>query len=104
MTNASIRPGQHATWQDALQRNLRSAVSKASHARIKIFTGTWQHDLQQANLLGEYANVVIKVYGVDSHRLALALGVHKKLAPLVRETVLQEMDIQSGNVRIANLV
>ncbi len=46
----------------------------------------------------------LQVYGVNSHRLALAMTKAGKLAPLVREAVLQEMGIQSGNIRVANLL
>jgi hypothetical protein len=46
----------------------------------------------------------LQVYSVESHRLALALQRQRKLAPLVREAVLQELGLQSGNVRLANLL
>lgn len=48
--------------------------------------------------------VCLQVYGVDSHRLALALARQRKLAPIIREAVLGEMGINSGNVRLVNLV
>jgi hypothetical protein len=48
--------------------------------------------------------LLLQVYSVESHRLALALQRQRKLAPLVREAVLQELGLQSGNVRLANLL
>lgn len=33
----------------------------ASSARIRVFTGTWQHDIDQANLLGRHNHVNVKV-------------------------------------------
>lgn len=103
LSTSSIRPGQPPAWQAALQTNLQAAV-RGSTARIKVITGTWQHDVDQANLLGSQHHVVVKVYSVESHRLALALARQRKLAPLVREAVLQELGLQSGNVRLANLL
>eukprot|EP00878_Enallax_costatus_P005986 GHUV01006278.1.p2 GENE.GHUV01006278.1~~GHUV01006278.1.p2 ORF type:complete len:465 (+),score=146.42 GHUV01006278.1:1741-3135(+) len=103
LTTASIRPGQPLEWQAALQDTLHQAVA-ASSAKIKVFTGTWQHDIDQANALQDYKHVDIKVYGVDSHRLALALARQRKLAPIIREAVLAEMGISSGNVRLVNLL
>jgi hypothetical protein len=154
LSTSSIRPGQPPAWQAALQDTLQAAVANSS-ANIKIFTGTWQHDVDQANLLGHQPHVKLKVcsaakqntvwnrftcirmgehqfssvraiqlhycmlrlwtltsccllrlqvYSVESHRLALALQRQRKLAPLVREAVLQELVLQSGNVRLANLL
>lgn len=45
-----------------------------------------------------------QVHSVDSHRLALALAARGKLAPLLREAILGELGISSGNVRLANLL
>eukprot|EP00775_Hariotina_reticulata_P002502 gene2502-2806_t len=103
LTTSSIRPGQPPAWQAALQAHLQAAVA-ASPARIKVFTGTWEHDVDQANLLTHHPHVQIKVYSVDSHRLALNLAARGTLAPLVREVILTEMGISSGNVRLANLL
>lgn len=60
LATSSIRPGQPADWQGALQDNLQSAVS-SSKAAISVFTGTWQHDVDQAQLLAHHAHVQFKV-------------------------------------------
>lgn len=60
LSTSSIRPGQPPAWQAALQTNLQAAV-RGSTARIKVITGTWQHDVDQANLLGSQHHVVVKV-------------------------------------------
>lgn len=66
LTTASIRPGQPPEWQEALQQTLHKAVA-ASPAKIKVLTGTWQHDIDQANLLGDYKHVNIKVRHTVNH-------------------------------------
>lgn len=60
LATSSIRPGQPAAWQTALQETLQAAVAE-SKARISVFTGTWQHDVDQAQLLAHHTNVKIKV-------------------------------------------
>lgn len=65
LTSASIRPGQTPEWQAALQDTLQEAVA-TSTASIKIFTGTWQHDIDQANLLADFKHVNIKVRCSDT--------------------------------------
>lgn len=60
LATSSIRPGQPSGWQAALQDTLQSAVA-SSKAAISVFTGTWQHDVDQAQLLAHYAHVQIKV-------------------------------------------
>ena len=74
------------------------------HARITHTPGTWQHDLQQAALLKHHPNVVLKAYGADTHRLALALARAGKLAPLLQEAVANEAGLPSRNVRLANML
>lgn len=46
----------------------------------------------------------LQVHSVDSHRLALALAGRNKLAPMIREAILSEVGITSGNVRLTNLL
>jgi hypothetical protein len=69
LSTSSIRPGQPPAWQAALQQTLQGAVA-ASSASITVFTGTWQHDVDQANLLGGQPHVNIKV-GTGSNDEAL---------------------------------
>ena len=63
LATSSIRPGQPAAWQSALQEALQAAVAQSSGA-ITVFTGTWQHDVDQAELLKHHAHVRIKVCAV----------------------------------------
>jgi len=60
LTTSSIRPGQPVGWQSALQDTLQGAVARST-ARITVFTGTWQHDVDQAQLLEHHPDVQIKV-------------------------------------------
>lgn len=49
-------------------------------------------------------HVHLKVYSVNTHRLAYYLDCTDKLLPLIRGALLQEMGFPSGNVRLQNLV
>jgi hypothetical protein len=60
LATSSIRPGQPAAWQSAMQQTLQESVA-ASKAAITVFTGTWQHDVDQAELLKHHKHVRIKV-------------------------------------------
>lgn len=60
LATSSIRPGQPAGWQSALQDALQEAVA-ASKASITVLTGTWQHDVDQAQLLARHPHVQVKV-------------------------------------------
>lgn len=50
LTTASIRPGRPAPWLGALRDRVQRAV-RATGAEVTVLTGTWQHDLDQVNLL-----------------------------------------------------
>ena len=41
---------------------------------------------------------------MDSHRLALSLASQDRLAPILREAILAEVGIISGNIRVANML
>ena len=47
---ASIRPGHSAAWFDKLRGRVLAGVG-ASSAEVAALSGTWQHDLDQTNLL-----------------------------------------------------
>lgn len=57
----------------------------------------------QARLLPE-EHVDLKVYSVNTHRLAYYLDAAGKLLPLVQASLLREMGLPSGHVRLANLL
>ncbi|GFH19191.1 uncharacterized protein HaLaN_16099, partial [Haematococcus lacustris] len=72
--------------------------------RISVLVGTWQHDLDQANLLPP-DQVRHKVFGLDSHRLALHLDSKGELLPLVREHLHAALGMApKAPVRLANLL
>ncbi|GFR49026.1 hypothetical protein Agub_g11048 [Astrephomene gubernaculifera] len=48
--------------------------------------------------------VSVRVFSVDSHRLAAALDAQGQLVPLVRDAVLRELGLRSGNVRMSNML
>lgn len=46
----------------------------------------------------------LKVYSVNTHRLAFYLDTSGKLLPLIQGALLQEMGFPSGNIRLHNLL
>jgi hypothetical protein len=124
LASASIRPAQEEQWFATVRQRIMDAASKTS-ARVRLLTGTWEHDLAQANLLHRprpgaapaggkrlppppepelEAGVTVDVQPVGSHRLALALDQQGKLLPLVQNAVLAELGIKPPPVRLANLL
>lgn len=101
LSTASIRPGQSGTWLDTLRDRVVAAVD-STDAEVTALVGTWQHDLDQTKLLPP-TKAKVKVFSLDSHRLALYLDQRDKLLPIVQDAIQHEMDVRTGNVRIANL-
>ncbi len=120
--SASIRPAQEERWFAALRQRVMDAAANTG-ARVRVLTGTWAHDLAQANLLHRprprvapvrgkppppppepERGVTVDVQPVGSHRLALALDKQGKLLPLVQSAVLAELGIKPPPVRLANLL
>lgn len=60
LSTSSIRPGKPASWHADLQETLQTAVAQST-ARIAVYTGTWQHDVDQAHLLEHHPQVQLKV-------------------------------------------
>jgi hypothetical protein len=71
LATSSIRPGQPPSWQQAMTQQLHTSVG-ASSAAIQVLTGTWQHDMLQANLLSQHAHVQTKVRRWQEHKYAVA--------------------------------
>lgn len=105
LRSSSIRPGEEDVWFDRLrQRCLDGAAACAGE--VVVHTGTWAHDLNQARVLPEGGGspVRLAVYGVDSHRLALALDRRGRLEGLVRSAVLRAQGLaDTGSLRLSNL-
>jgi Leucine-rich repeat (LRR) protein len=130
LSTASIRPGGSSDWFDRLKARLLSVLEGLpSSTSVTSFVGTWQHDLDQVNLLPEREEDVkatvkekaaasdvvvgqsvkkggirVKVFSLDSHRLALYLDKQNKLLPMVRDAIAHEQGERTGNIRIANLL
>ncbi|KAJ9519978.1 hypothetical protein QJQ45_014706, partial [Haematococcus lacustris] len=85
LASSCMRPGASSTALAGLRAQVEAAVETAARqgCRISVLVGTWQHDLDQANLLAP-DQVRHKVFGLDSHRLALHLDSKGELLPLVR--------------------
>ena len=99
LVSASIRPGRSARWMRYFRKRLVAAVDSAvtgpRRSRVEIHSGTWEHDLAQADFVpdavgrdridaeGLALNVVL--HQVDNHRLALALEEGDELLPMVRK-------------------
>jgi len=100
LATASIRPGQPPAWLAALKDRLLAAAA-ASSADITVHSGTWQHDLDQAVMVEPHST--LRVYDVDSHRLALRLASQGKLLPIIRDSVFGAMR-KKEDVRLGNLL
>ena len=99
LVSASIRPGRSARWMRYFRKRVVAAVDRAvtgpRRSRVEIHSGTWEHDLAQADFVpdavgrdridaeGLALNVVL--HQVDNHRLALALEEGDELLPMVRK-------------------
>ena len=62
--SASIRPGRPGAWFDILRQRVLDAASGSS-SESTAFSGTWQHDIDQANLLPQ-DKVHYIIYNHDS--------------------------------------
>ncbi|KAL6745416.1 hypothetical protein V8C86DRAFT_3035620 [Haematococcus lacustris] len=106
LASSCMRPGASSTALAGLRAQVEAAVEAAARqgCRISVLVGTWQHDLDQANLLPP-DQVRHKVFGLDSHRLALHLDSKGELLPLVREHLHAALGMApKASVRLANLL
>lgn len=100
LATASIRPGQPPEWLTKLKEKLLAATS-TSQGSITVYSGTWQHDLDQAVMVEPQAT--LRVYDADTHRLALRLHSEGKLMPIIRDSVFSAMR-KREEVRLTNLL
>lgn len=64
LATSSIRPARSPAWQQSLGATLLAAVEEST-ADITVFTGTWQHDIDQVGFDFHLTGVVDRgVYGV----------------------------------------
>ena len=105
LRTSSIRPAQEPAWLERLQQRLTAAAASTA-ASVTVHCGTWQHDLDQVNLLADAAHSVgVKVHPVSSHRLALYLDSQRKLLPIVLEALSREVGVKyTAGVRLVNIL
>ena len=102
---SSIRPGEEETWETQLRERVMDGVH-ACRGDIYVHVGNWHHDVQQSNIIPPtIEHVRVKIYSVDSHRLALALDKSNKLVPIIRSAILHFHGLSSmDTIRISNLL
>ena len=100
---SSLRPGKDERWLAAIRQRIAEGVSSCE-GQVVIHVSNWLHDLDQARLVPQ-DHCQLKVYHLDSHRLAHALSAQNKLVPIIRSSILNEMGFKSAdNIRLQNLV
>lgn len=116
---SAIRPGRPARelarWKRAL---LASVASAPPGTRVRVLTGTWQHDVDQAAMLADALegrrkedaaatspqppavgpSLALEAFPVDSHRLAAALAKAGRLTPLLRAAIAREQGLAGPEV------
>ena len=85
------------------------AVSGPRRSTVEIHSGTWQHDLAQADFVTEAVGkdrieteglaLRVVMHPVDSHRLALALEEGDELLPMVRKAYHEQLAAARGRRR-----
>lgn len=105
LSKSSIRPGQNEDWEQTLRDRVLRGVSSCE-GDVYVHVGNWHHDVQQSNMIPtsiEHARV--KIYGVDSHRLAIALDRSDKLVPIIQGSILHFFGLTlKQNIRPSNLL
>lgn len=64
---------------------------------MQVYTGTWAHDLEQANMLHSMPQVSVNVHHLDSHRLAAFLDSEGKLLPIVHAALAKQMGYETAD-------
>ena len=110
LLTASIRPGRSGAWMRRHRDATLDAIERAVVTRgcaIEIHSGTWEHDLAQAELVpaameargvgraggaaAAAGSVKVVAHHVDNHRLALALEEANELLPIVRKALHEQL-------------
>jgi Leucine-rich repeat (LRR) protein len=88
LSKSSIRPGEDATWEQVLKERVMKGID-ACQGSINVHVGNWHHDIQQVNMIPtSVEHTHVKIYGVDSHRLAIALDRSGKLLNILASSLL----------------
>lgn len=100
-----IRPGQEEHWEQALCDRVLDGVSSCQ-GDVYIHVGNWHHDVQQSNMIPvSMEQARVKIYSVDSHRLAIALDRSEKLVPIIQSSILHFFGLTlKQNIRPSNLL
>ena len=101
-TSASTEMDENSVGDDEKNTTTTTATNRKEERRITVHVGNWKHDLDQANILPK-DDVHVRIYSVNSHRLAVTLERADKLMPLIRGAILNEMGLSGNNIRLSNL-
>lgn len=103
LNTSSIRPARESPWFESLEARVLAGVHSCQ-GRITVHVGNWTHDVSQINKLPRKSeNLGVKLYSINSHRLAIALDRSGELLPLIRGAILNQMGLSGGRVRISNM-
>ena len=83
---SSIRPGEDASWEETLKIRALNGIDNCK-GQVFVHVGNWQHDIQQVHSV-QADHTLVKIYGVDSHRLAIALERSGKLMRILQSSIL----------------
>jgi Leucine-rich repeat (LRR) protein len=83
---SSIRPGQDTTWESIMKSRVLDGIA-ACKGQIYVHVGNWHHDIQQVHPV-QADHAFVKIYGIDSHRLAIALERSGKLLRILQGSIL----------------
>ena len=99
---SSIRCAHDDAWFDRLKERVLKNMS-ASSASICVHVGNWAHDINQVkDVPGTGGHV--KIWSVDSHRLAAALDRRDRLSELVKAPIMRHTGGNNDGIRLVNLL
>eukprot|EP00889_Picochlorum_renovo_P003466 jgi/Picre1/30496/NNA_005860.t1 len=103
LSKSSIRPGEEEAWEGILKERVLAGIEACS-GDIQVHVGNWHHDVQQSNIIpSSLEQARVKIYGIDSHRLAIALDRGNKLIPILESSILQCCGVtNTANIRLSN--
>lgn len=87
LSKSSIRPGEDPSWENTLKTRALAGIDNCD-GHLHVHVGNWQHDIQQVHPVQESEHASVKIYGVDSHRLAIALERSGKLLRILQSSIL----------------
>ncbi|KAK3276836.1 hypothetical protein CYMTET_15120 [Cymbomonas tetramitiformis] len=91
LSTAAIRPEFSEQCYGQLQSTLLGALEK-TEGKVVVHIGQWSPDQAQARILGD-SKVEIVVHPIDNHRVAIELNRYNKLLPLIKDTIIRELEM-----------